>query len=277
MPDSRDEKLEKLLDALDEDGPENGHLAPEAAAGTDKKRYNPRPHDRARRASEGKRLHVKTYTAMWLAYRDGTIAERNFHNLAQRFGVSTDTVERVVMRGVPSRGWPSFVERMQGHGDTIDPVVRDARERAVTEIATTTVDEWSKAREENLRVVRASKALHARLVQKAMRMIDRAEYVRYRRVRGPDGKMVEVADNPTAFEMADALRVLVACKRELSQEESFWLGGPTNRVEISDAADKFFGLTPDKLAYIIENDGKLPPGVTDEMLFALPPVTSVKQ
>jgi hypothetical protein len=77
--------------------------------------------------------------------------------------------------------------------------------------------------------------------------------------------------------VADALKTITAAVRELGQHESLWLGGPTDRHANGEGTAKpITSLSDDQLDFIIANQGRLPDGVTDEMVFGHRPIPGGK-
>lgn len=200
------------------------------------------------------------YEAMWEAWRDGNRSKRA---LSKMFRCSWETVHRIVEKGSPRNNWTSLRERTK----IWDAQQFQAQQTAAATTAIQQTDEYQKARAEQLKISQAGKAGIAILMRKLAIATQNATFVRQRKTTDKSGNTIMVDVPPDAHELAHTAQKLVQGLTELGKHESFWLGGPTERPEITGALSGVLSLPEDKLLAIIENGGALPDGVTDEQLF----------
>lgn len=246
--------------------PNTGKMTPKESMAFARSRRNRKAKGQRRKltgdpehAKHGKRMSMQRYEAMWEAWRDGS---RSKGELARMFDTSSDTIHRVVEVGYPVQGWPSLRDR----STLYDAQRFNAEAKAQSERALEEHDEWTKARKQNLQIVAASKAVFGQLVKKAVEASTKASFTKYRKVRDKAGVVHEVEVPPSAFEMADCIKTLAQGVKELGQHESFWLGGPTERHEVTGPMRKLLEMTPEQVDALAQT-GVLPEGLTDADLF----------
>jgi hypothetical protein len=195
---------------------------------------------------------------MFQAWKGG---ERNQTHLAERFQVTFDTVHKYIEKGLPVNGWPSFRARLQMENQTS----ADARERVTAGITAQILDEYGKVRQENLQVLRALRAACTAQVQQMIANLKATTWTRMVTVYrlGKEGQQArETIERPLdSYELASVARAISTALSMAGKMESFWLGGPTERVENIPEAEK---LSEADLDYMTSHDGAMPPGLTFE-------------
>lgn len=220
--------------------------------------------------ANGKRISAEQYEAIWEAWRDGN---RGKSKLAALFSLAWSTIDVLVKRGYPDRGFPAFIDRLKlweaAAASAKIATIEDKKKRAD--------EEWEKATQEHLKLSNATRFGLAQLIRKAVEATARVEFTRTRKRRVLDkAGTVQVIDEEvpiSAVTMAEVWKTIVQSVETVGKIESFWRGGPTSRSEIMGSAvsalHAFQKLTPEQLDYIISSGGDLPPGVTSEDLFGI--------
>ena len=199
------------------------------------------------------------YDAMWEAYRDGL---RSARGLANQFNVSEQTATKAIKQGWPQRNWPSLAQKAA----MWDQQKLELEQKAAAEKYRETVDEWYRARKQNLGLAGAAKGTLATL---AKTMLEAARAAKpTKTVRRREGnRFVESQEPLDLVETGVAMQKIAAAIETISKVEAYWLGGPSEREDAAAAqAGQQASLTPEQMQFIIEHDGQLPPGVTDEQL-----------
>lgn len=195
-------------------------------------------------------------------YQDWKNGIRGINTLATKYGLAFVTARRIVKQGNPNRHWPPFEVALALEGQTL----KTAETMASEKIAEVLVDEWEKAKREDLMLVQGNKAMLGRLIK---RFMDETKDIEFAHT-GYD-KNGEAYKTPmTGSEAANVARNLAQAAATLVQVESLLMGKPTERAAITQE-DKWEKLTPEQCKYILET-GKLPPGV-EETLFGPPTKT----
>lgn len=218
----------------------------------------PLPQTPAGRGLKGRRFTHQEWEAMYQAWKAGN---RNQTALAREWRCAADTVHKYIESGLPVNGWPSFRIRLQ----TETQVSQDARERVTAGITAQILDEYGKVRQENLQVLRALRAACTEQVKLMIHNLKSTTWTRmvtmYR--VGKDGQQVrETTERPLdSYETAAVARAISTALSMAGKMESFWLGGPTERVENVPESEK---LSEAELDYMTSHDGAMPPGLTFE-------------
>lgn len=193
---------------------------------------------------------------MYQAWKAGN---RNQTALAREWRCAADTVHKYIESGLPVNGWPSFRIRLQ----TETQVSQDARERVTAGITAQILDEYGKVRQENLAVLRA---LRGACTAQVKLMLDNLKATTWTRMVtvyrvGKEGQQTrETIERPLdSYELASVARAISTALSMAGKMESFWLGGPTERVENIPESEK---LSEKDLDYMTEHEGELPPGMT---------------
>lgn len=238
----------------------NGHWTKADGTYTPHKRRTIRglPED----AKHGRRISHELYEGIWEAYRDGI---RGKNKLSKMFQLSWDTISRVIEDGYPAANWPALKDRLVSwdHAQYLAEQKRNVEMKALEN------DEWAKARKDNLLLAQVSKAAIATLCQKAVGAAKNAVFEKQKKILDKNGNVITTTLPANGFDVATALRTMAHAIEAIGKHESFWLGGPTDRTEIISSADKVLGLTAEQTKYIIEHNGALPPGMSDEEIFNL--------
>lgn len=210
--------------------------------------------------SQVRRITHPEWEAIYQAWKAG---ERNQTALAKRFRVAPDTVHKYIFKGLPVNGWPAFVARQQME----QQISVEARQKASEQIAAQVVDEYGKCRQENLQLLRALRASCSQQVGKMLQSLAGTTWTKHdvKYTAGADGKQLRHSiERPLdAAEVSNIARALSGAVALCGKMESFWLGGPTERLENIPDHEK---VTQQDVEWILNNDGQLPPGMTIEQL-----------
>lgn len=211
----------------------------------------------SKRKFHGNRVTQQLYDAMWKAYDGGMTVKRD---LAKLFGLSDQTIRRVVDEGYPSRGMVALKQRAKEKLHTEVQAEQIVRAKAALDVA----DEWQQAREHNLNLIRAAKGGVAKMVQAWFQQMDNVRWVRERRYKDAKGNYQTIEVGLTA---ADAARIGLQIAQAgdiFLKMEALQMGKPTENLNVT--APGWLTMSDDQVAHIIST-GQLPPGVTDEQLF----------
>jgi len=207
----------------------------------------------------GRRVSQEIYESMWEAWKRG---DRIKSHLQETFGLTSQTVSRIVDKGYPERGWLSLRERWRHYENE----QMRGQQKAIAEKAMESLDAWEAAKQQNLRLLRAGKAGVAKMVQGWFESMGKIRWVKERRYKDHTGAWQTTEVALTASEVARIGLMLSQTTENFLKQESLWLGGPTEAVNVNSGTPGWFSLSPEQLDQILES-GQLPPGVTDEMLF----------
>jgi len=194
-----------------------------------------REHKNTRRMSEEE--HDAIF-ASWKAGLRGPTA------LGNRYGWSDETIRRLIKHGMPTRGWQPFAIRLSLE----EAATRAAGAVATAKIADKIVDEWEKAKTNDLALINGNKGLLAQLITKFKAGMDSLTF-----------------DGMTSATACNNARALAAAVDTLVKAESLLMGKPTERQEIQ-PGDGWSKLTAEQLEFIVQN-GKLPPDVPEDMIY----------
>jgi len=210
------------------------------------------------KSCKGRRLSHQEWEAI---YADWKAGERNQTALARKHRCTVDTVHKYVEKGLPVNGWPSFRSRLQMENQTS----ADARERVTAQITAQVMDEYTKVRQENLQVLRALRAACTVQVQKMIENLKATTWTRmvtFYKIGKEEQQIRETVERPLdSYEMASVARAISTALSMAGKMESFWLGGPTERVENIPESEK---LSEAEIDYVNEHEGAMPPGMTPE-------------
>jgi hypothetical protein len=190
--------------------------------------------------------------------------------LSAKYGFAWETIRKLIRVGSRLNGWPSFAERRVAE----DSAVKDARSQAAPVIAQMIVDDYEKVRRENLSIVAGMKAGTTFIVRKYIDAARLASFVKTRKVRDKTGAMITIEVPMDAAEAADVGRTLMQLVEGLARVESFAMGGPSERLEVSRTPVGWDSLTESQLQWVIDHGGQLPPDIDPSSLFGPPPATS---
>jgi hypothetical protein len=228
-----------------------------------------RPLPAPQRERRGIPLTRAKYDALWDLYRAG---ERGVLGLARAGGIAKETSRRAIEKGWPNRGWDSLRERAK----LIDRQRLDVEAKAATEHFREEVDEFYRARRRNLKHLEAVTAFGFTMLTRIQQAMASSTFSRARRVkRILDGQAQEVDElYIPAREVATALRQTAAAIRDVGAYELEWLKVGAGMMPGQTAAAPGEEATPvapmtgEQVKYVLEHDGALPPGVTDEQVLA---------
>ena len=211
------------------------------------------------------------YERLAVSYLTGV---RTVRGLAKACGVSQNTAKRAIERGWPRFKWAPLRDRAEVYDRQ-----RAAETAKTANVSPAQADEmgrWVQMRTESMSVGRALRAMAQRLAIKLNQEVDRAvstRVVQERRYRDVKvGKrvvqrleVVNVTLPPYLPALAEAASAITRTASAAGAMEAFWakITAPDHLKGASEGWDK---LTPSELDYIVENGGKLPPGVTIEQL-----------
>ena len=207
----------------------------------------------------GKRVTQEMYEGFWEAWKRGTRVKRE---LARLFSLTQQTVTRLVEEGYPERGWLSMRERYRLY----EQEQMRAQQTVLAKQALEHLDAYESAKQDNLKLLKATKAGVASMVRSWFENLSKVRWVRERRVQDKQGNWTTIEHSLTASEMARIELMISQTADNLLKQESLWLGGPTESVNLNAGAPGWFSLSAQQLDEIIST-GQLPQGVTDEMLF----------
>ena len=228
------------------------------------------------RVMSQKDMDVTVYDTMWSLYRDGLRASRR---LAKAVGVTRAIAERAIERGWPRQNLAPLAERAKLH----DRQRLDVQTEADKEAYRAQVDEFYRARKRNIAYIEGGRGLADALLHKLLALIAPSSFTRYRRVRkviaGEKGvERVEEVDEAFVYGPAviQAIRATAATIRDLGSEHRKWLvvgqaagvGPGSASSDEPQQRPNLVPLTEEQRRYILEHDGQLPPGVTEEQLWA---------
>jgi hypothetical protein len=219
---------------------------------------SPVPETPVGKSCKGRRFSHQEWEAMYQAWKAGN---RNQTALARQWRCAADTVHKYIESGLPVNGWPSFRARLQMENQTS----ADARERVTAGITAQILDEYGKVRQENLQVLRALRAACTAQVQRMIENIKATPWTRMVTVYrlGKEGQQSrETIERPLdSYELASVARAISTALSMAGKMESFWLGGPTERVENIPESEK---LSEAEIDYVNDHQGAMPPGMTPE-------------
>jgi len=218
----------------------------------------PLPDTPVGKSCKGRRFSHQEWESMYALWKAG---ERNQTALSKKFRCAVDTVHKYIESGLPVNGWPSFRSRLQLENQ----VSTDARERVTAGITAQILDEFGQVRKKNLEVLNAMRAACTVLVVKMHEQLKTMTWTRMVTVYrlGKEGQQLrETVERPLdSYEMASVARAISTALSMAGKMESFWLGGPTERIENIPESEK---LSESDIDYVSTHDGALPPGMTPE-------------
>lgn len=220
----------------------------------------PAPKDSSKHARRVTREQYDAVYADWLA------GMRSSQKLAEKYGFSWETVRKLVKYGSRLNGWPSFPERRVAE----DEAVKAARAQAAPAIAQMMVDDYEKVRRENLSIVAGMKAGTSFIVRKYIDAARSATFVKTRKVRDKQGNMITIEVPMDAAEAADVGRTLMQLVEGLARVESFAMGGPDSRVEVSQSS-LWDQMSDAQVQWVVDHHGQLPPDIDPTALLGQPP------
>lgn len=202
---------------------------------------------------------------------------RSARQLSMLTGFSEETCSRAINRGWPVRGWPSLRERAELFDRRRRETDDDSSKKPLTAQQILDAARFLSMRNENLNMSRSFRALAMNLAAKLQAAVERAtadrQGKRTRVIEEQRGKRVvhrvvqeDVTLPPALSNLASAARDLGALAMAASQNERVWAGVAVPE----DVAKEKLGwdeLSDEQLEYIEANGGKLPPGITAEMLY----------
>lgn len=181
--------------------------------------------------------------------------------LLARFGISCDTLNRWKSKGVPTSGWPSFKQRRLAE----DQTTIEAKQKAAERIADAMVTDYEKVRDENLKVLRAARAVIGAQVAKLIQGVSNVAFTRKVNVYNADGAK-QTIDRPLDIcEAANASRSLSNALVNVGKMEVMFTGKPSDDEEPKGPiVPEGVTLSKEELDYVNTHDGQLPPGMTIE-------------
>ncbi len=215
----------------------------------------------AGQGTKQRRITHEEWERMYQAWKAG---QRNQTELARQFRVSADTINKYVHKGLAVNAWPPWTARLHMEQATHEEMRRRATEQAIAQA----LDEYGEVRRDNLKVLKAVAAVCSVQVGKAIENLKNVAWtrtaIRYWHDADTGAAKRESYERPLdAAETAAVIRAIATALAMTGKMQSFWLGGPTERIEDIPAEEKF---TPQDADYILEHDGELPPGMTIERL-----------
>jgi hypothetical protein len=214
-------------------------------------------------------MSVDLYDRLAEMYLHG---ERTIRGLARQGGVTFKIADRAI-----KHGWPRMkLAALSARAEVYD---RQREHEAVKHATPAMQDEmgrWTAMREENLQLGRAIRAVAQRLLLKvneavaastATRMYRRKRVVQVQVGKRTAERQVEedISLPPYLPHLAGATKELSGLVSQMGAHEAFFakITVPDHLRGASTGWDK---LTDEELDHVIKNAGKLPPGVTIEML-----------
>jgi hypothetical protein len=221
--------------------------------------------DPRRNLGTHRRIGHELWDSMYQAWKAG---ERSPKHLGLRFGVSEDSAHRYITKGVPARGWDSFHNRRTMETSAVEMAKADAAKRMSDQL----VDEYGKARRENLDTMRAVRVAAGQVLSKLFEAIKvmpmTTPQVVLEVVVDKEGAATQVRrtiERPVdVTQVAPMARAVSSAIALASRMESIWLGGPADPSAVPEGEK----LTAAEIEYIEQNDGALPPGVSPEAFLA---------
>lgn len=210
------------------------------------------------RLKHGRRVTDEVRDKMYADWKAGT--PRATNTLARKYGISFVTARRIIVQGNASRGWQPFKVMLALESET----VKKAEAAAEEKITETLVDEWQKARGQDLTLLQAQKSLLARLLKQFKENLEAITFGSTYYDKNGEAHEVPVTWSEavgSASRLAQATEILV-------KAESLLMGKPTERKDVN-VTDPWEKLTPEQCRQIAET-GQLPDGVTEEELFGKP-------
>jgi hypothetical protein len=226
------------------------------------------------RPKKDRAITAEMYERLWELYRD--MPARSMRKLTQVSGLSEKTCTKAINLGWPARSWPSLRERAV----LWDKRARENADKPLTEKQILDLQRFMEIRNENLNVSRSFRALASRLALRINDAIDRATasrtYKAHRVIQVQVGKKTvdravqeDVELPPYLPHLASAARDLGSLVFAAGEAERNWakIAPPE---DVPEGETGWESLTDEQHRYIIEHEGKLPPGVTIEQLRGRP-------
>lgn len=222
------------------------------------------------KGKRGQSLTVEQYEKLAEVYME--LKPRSARSLARTSGVSFETAAKAVRLGWPHRGWAPLAERAKLY----DAQMAAATDRKVAKTTVEALDEQLHLamRLEQHRMMQGLRALAMAVSARLQGVLDTAtctrEGTRYRIIQETRGKKVVERQVRETVVLAPYLPDVASAIREMSSvvvaaasaEQRLFV------AKVPEGARKIGGteLTDEQITYIRENGGKLPEGVTREML-----------
>ena len=237
---------------LDSEG--KASLAPDSVATT--------PDSPKLKSKHARRVTEAEYYAV---YEDWKIGELKLNQLARKHGLSWMAVRDMVVIGKKQMGLCSFEDRLKAEKKG---GLNDAQVAQVTAIvASAALDEWEKAKEEDVKLLTVAKAILHRLMMTFVREIPGVTFTRKRREKDKNGAWHTIDVPLDGLEAACVADRLATFLDKMIKAECLILGKPTERIEqVTGQQGGVLSLTDQQLEQLGES-GILPPGVSDDVLF----------